>query len=203
MADGNNGALYAVIGAVAIAVIGGGVYLMKDSRTETAAPPPVTTPAPAPPVAAAPPPAPPRAPATPAPAPPAAQPDQVQALLGDARRLITRGDYAAADRALDQAERLAPNSSEVAAARRDLREAQRNTARRDNRIDNLVAQARAAIARRDYAAADRALDEAERIDGRDRDVQQTREELAQAQRPAPNRPAPDRDRDGRPDAPRR
>jgi tetratricopeptide (TPR) repeat protein len=191
MADGNNnGALYAIIGALGVAVVGGGIYLFKDSARDTAQSPPVTTaPAPAP-VAAAPLPAPPRAPVVPA-TPPPAQTTQVQQLLGDARRLITRGDFTAADRALDQAERLAPNSTEVAAVRRDLREAQRNTARRDNRIDGLVAQARPAIARRDYAAADRALDEAERIDGRDSDVQKARNELAEAQRPDRDRPVRD------------
>ena len=114
---------------------------------------------------------------------------QVGPLVTDARRAIQRRDFAAADRALDQAERIDPRSPEVIAARRDLREAQRSAAQRDNRIDALVAAARSAIARHDYVAADRALDEAERIDGRDRDVQEARAELnAAAQRPG--RPPP-------------
>lgn len=54
--------------------------------------------------------------------------------------------------------------------------------RRENasRIAPLVEAARAAIARRDYSAADRALDEAERIDARDPAVVRTRNELQEA-----------------------
>ena len=67
-----------------------------------------------------------------------------------------------------------------------MRDAQQRAARTDRRVDALVAMARAAIARRDYIAADRALDEAERIDRRDRDVLQARAELEAAQqRPEP------------------
>ncbi len=187
MADGNSnsGVLYAVIGALAVVVVGGGVYMFKDKAMSVVTPPltasPVTpAPAPAPPVAAAPQPAP--APVVPA-GPTAAQLEQVRGLVNDARRAVTRGDFASADRALDQAQRIDPRSSDVIAARRDLRDAQQSTARKDQRVDALVAQARAAIARHDYVAADRALDEAERIDGRDRDVQQARAALDAAQRP--------------------
>ncbi len=187
MADGNSnsGVLYAVIGALAVVVVGGGVYMFKDKAMSVVTPPliasPVTTaPAPAPPVAAAAQPAP--APVVPA-DPTAAQLEQVRGLVNDARRAVTRGDFASADRALDQAQRIDPRSSDVIAARRDLRDAQQSTARKDQRVDALVAQARAAIARHDYVAGDRALDEAERIDGRDRDVQQARAALDAAQRP--------------------
>lgn len=187
MADGNSnsGVLYAVIGALAVVVVGGGVYMFKDKAMSVVTPPltasPVTpAPAPAPPVAAAAQPAP--APVVPA-GPTAAQLEQVRGLVNDARRAVTRGDFASADRALDQAQRIDPRSSDVIAARRDLRDAQQSTARKDQRVDALVAQARAAIARHDYVAADRALDEAERIDGRDRDVQQARAALDAAQRP--------------------
>ena len=73
-------------------------------------------------------------------------------------------------------------------ARAELNAAQQ--ADRDNRrVDGLVAQARSAIAHRDYATADRLLDQAERIDARDRDVQQARAELNAATRPGPG---PDR-----------
>lgn len=188
MADGNSnsGVLYAVIGALAVVVVGGGVYMFKDKAMSVVTPPltasPVTpAPAPAPPVAAAPQPAP--APVVPAGPTAAALLEQVRSLVNDARRAVTRGDFASADRALDQAQRIDPRSSDVIAARRDLRDAQQSTARKDQRVDALVAQARAAIARHDYVAADRALDEAERIDGRDRDVQQARAALDAAQRP--------------------
>jgi len=200
MANGNkDGALYAIIGALALAVVGGGVYLFKQqapSQASVGEPAPSIATAPAPQAITPPPAAPPVAAAPPLATPPIVPPsaaqaraDQVRHLVDDARHMITRGDFAAADRALDQAERLDPRLPEVVAARRDLRDAQRNTARRDQRkdqrIDALVAQARAAIARRDYAAADRALDEAERIDGRDRDVQQARAELEHA-KPVPS-----------------
>ncbi len=183
MADGQNtnGLLYGVIGALAVVVAGGGFYVYKVNNPDT---PPVATatsaPTPAPPPAAAPRPAPP--PAAPA-GPTAAEQSLARGLVADARRAMQRHDFAAADRALDQAERMDPRSAEVIDARRDLRDAQRREAQRDNRIDALVATARAAIARHDYVAADRALDEAERIDGRDRDVQEARAELTAAQRP--------------------
>ena len=48
------------------------------------------------------------------------------------------------------------------------------------RIATLVEAARAAIARRDYGAADRALDEAEQIDARDPAVVRARNELQEA-----------------------
>jgi len=69
----------------------------------------------------------------------------------------------------------------VIAARRDLRDAQQHAQRQntqqDNRVEGLVAQARAAILRHDYATADRLLDQAEGIDSHDRQVQQARAEL--------------------------
>ena len=195
----SNGALYGIIGALSVVVVGGGLYIAKQegafgSSDKTAAvtapssPAPVPTPAPPPPpkppVVAAPQPAP-----APPPSPPSgtsqAEAMLAQQLVSDARLSIARGDFSAADRALDQAERLAPQAPVVIAARRDLREAQQRASRDDRRVDSLVADARAAIARRDYPAADKLLDQAERIDRGDRDVQQARAELNAAQRPAP------------------
>ena len=240
MANGGtgNGLLYGVIGALCVVVAGGGYYIYKSSEAldppleaATAAP----TPAPAPP--AAPPQAAPR-PAAPPPAvpagPTASQLTQARASIADARRLaatgnfaaaetalqnadrivpgfgetaaarseiaemrttrgqigpllaqmrraIERNDFAGAHRALDQAERINANAPEVIDARRDLRAAERL----DSRIATLVANARAAIARGDYGAADRALDEAERIDARDPSVINTRNQLLEAaSRPA-------------------
>ena len=92
------------------------------------------------------------------------------------RQAIARGDLAGAHRALEDAERINPNAPEVIEARRQLRAAERA----DIRISTLLATARAAIARHDYGAADRALDEAERIDARDPAVVQTRNELLEA-----------------------
>ena len=192
----NNGMLYAIIGALGVAVVGGGLYIAKQegafTSPTTAA---VTTPAPAPSSSPAPAPAPRVVTPPPTPTPPPAvivtpsspHADQVGQLVRDARRAITHGDFASADRALDQAERLDARSADVIAARRDLRDAQRSTQRQDNRVDALVTQARAAIARHDYAAADRLLDQAEGIDSRDRAVQQARAELTAAQRQEPRR----------------
>jgi len=181
----SNGMLYGLVGALGVAVVGGGLYIANDKGAfSTAAPVVAAAPAPvaAPPVPVQ------RAPvATPAPqpaapsGPSASQVQQINTLVLDARRAITRGDFNSADRALDQAERIDPRSSDVIAARRDLRDAQQHAQRQntqqDNRVEGLVAQARAAILRHDYATADRLLDQAEGIDSRDRQVQQARAEL--------------------------
>lgn len=184
-----NGALYGIIGALGVAVVGGGLYIAKQEGafgpstaavTAPAAPAPVLAPAPAPspPVAAAPQPA----PLPPLPAGPSvSQSEQLRLLVVDARRAITRGDFNSADRALSQAERLDPRSPEVIAARRDLREAQQRANRDDRRIESLVADARTAIGRRDWGTANRLLDQAAQIDPRDRSVQQARSDLANAQ----------------------
>ncbi|WP_428673749.1 hypothetical protein [Reyranella sp.] len=77
---------------------------------------------------------------------------------------------------------------DVQQARAELNAAQQQAGRDNNRrVDGLVAQARSAIARHDYAAADRLLDQAENIDALDRDVQQARAELNAAARPGPGR----------------
>lgn len=115
---------------------------------------------------------------------------QLAPLINQARRAIDRGDFVTADRALDEAERLYPNAPEVIDARRDLRAAQRQGAQpgmQDMRVTVLLTAARAAMSLGDFASADRALDEAERIDGRDPAVRQLRAELAAAQRPRPPR----------------
>ena len=117
---------------------------------------------------------------------------QVEPLVERARRAIERGDFVAADRALDEAERIDANSPAVIDARRDLRAAQRQgnqpDRQQDMRVTALVTAARAAIALGDFPSADRALDEAERIDPRDPAVRQVRAELQDAvQRPRQNR----------------
>jgi colicin import membrane protein len=192
----SNGVLFGIIGALSVVVVGGGLYIAKqegafdpsDSTAAMTAPP---SPAPAP--TPTPPPPQPKPPvvAMPQPAPPPPPPSGTsqaeamlaQQLVSDARQAIARGDFSAAARALDQAERLAPRSAAVVAARRDLREAQQHTRSDGDRVDSLVADARAAIARHDYVAASRLLDQAETIDRRDHDVQQARAELNAARQP--------------------
>lgn len=191
----SNGVLYGIIGALGGVVIAGGAYIAQQQggfgipAPSASAPAPATASPAVPPTANPPAPAP-RPPITSVPATPSAAEQQLRALLVDARRAITRGEYNAADRALDQAERIDPNNPEIVAARRDLRQAQQQANRDDRSVDALVMQARAAIARHDYAMADRLLDQAETIDSRDRQVQQARSELTDAQRA---------DRPGRPD----
>ena len=132
----SNGLLYGLVGALGVAVVGGGLYIADQKgafNSTSSAPVVATAPAPAP---VAPAPAPVVRPpvATPQPAPQAAVPNgptaaqvqQLNTLVVDARRAITRGDFNSADRALDQAERIDPHSSDVIAARRDLRDAQQH-----------------------------------------------------------------------------
>ena len=104
--------------------------------------------------------------------------------------MAARGDFTGAETALQGADRTVPGLAETAAARREIADLRttRGEDRRDRgdrrqdatRIATLVETARAAIARRDYGAADRALDEAERIDARDPAVVRTRNELLEA-----------------------
>jgi hypothetical protein len=157
----------------------------KSSQTAKPAPEAAQAapiPAPAPPVQAIPKPPP------PAPAGPSGyQLGQARASIADARRLAARGNFGDAETALQNADKVVPGFAETALARReiaDMRTARGQTGRQDNRQDNrlaaLLATAQAAIARHDYAAADRALDEAEKIDARDPAVVQTRNELLEA-----------------------
>lgn len=199
----NTSVLYGVIGALAVIVAGGGVYVAKQhgafdpaaTNAEVATPgapsaqTPVTAPAPPapkPPVVAtpqSPPPKPSSAPATPQ-GLTAAQAEQLRQLVLDARQAITRGDFNSADRALDQAERIDPRWSDVIAARRDLRDVEQRAQRQDRRVDALVAEARGEIARRDYLAAERLIEQAEKMDPRDRGVDQVRAELNAARQQA-------------------
>ena len=183
-----NGLLYALLGALCVVVAGGGYYIYLNNQdlpsVSQAAPPaaPAATPAPAPrrlrPQQAAP------------AGPSASQLAQARAAIADARRMAARGDFTGAEMALQGADRSVPGLAETAAARREIADLRttRGDGRRDRadrrqdatRIATLVDTARAAIARRDYGAADRALDEAERIDARDPAVVRTRNELLEA-----------------------
>jgi hypothetical protein len=97
-----------------------------------------------------------------------------------ARLAIDHDDRAAADAALAEAIRLKPGAPEVAALRAALQQAQEKTARREARIAEALARMREAVARRDFAAADSALNEAERIDVQSPSIRRARGELARA-----------------------
>lgn len=172
-----NGLLYALLGALCVVVVGGGFYIYRSNQdlpSVSQALPPV---------------APTRQQAAPE-GHSASQIAEARSAITDARRMATRGDFTGAEMALQGADRVVPGFAETADARREI--AKQRTARGDARRDRterrqdatsiatLVDTARAAIARRDYDAADRALDEAERIDGEDPAVVRTRNELLEA-----------------------
>lgn len=106
---------------------------------------------------------------------------QLALQLDRARLAIAQDDRAAAEKALAEAERLSPQAPEIAGLRQALQDAQQKQAHRSSRITELLATMRDAIARRDFAAANRALNEAERIDVRDPAIEPARVELARAQ----------------------
>jgi len=181
-----NGLLYALLGALSVVVVGGGFYIYQNSQEQPSLAQAPAPPAPAAKPAPAPPPAQQAAPAGPS----ASQLAQARAAITDARRMAARGDFTGAEIALQGADRAVPGLAETAAARREIADLRttRGDDRRDRaerrqdatRIATLVEAARAAIARRDYNAADRALDEAERIDARDPAVVRARNELLEA-----------------------
>jgi tetratricopeptide (TPR) repeat protein len=101
--------------------------------------------------------------------------------LQRARSAIAQGDHEGAEKALAAAERLNPQAPEIARLRQELQAAEQKQAERSHRIAALLGEMRQAIARRDLAAAGRALNEAERLDVRDPAIDPARIELAHAQ----------------------
>ena len=96
------------------------------------------------------------------------------------RLAIEHDDLAAAEAALAEASRIEPNASEIAPLRVALHQAQEKAIRREARITQALTRMREAVARRDFAAADGALNEAERIDVQNPSVRRARGELARA-----------------------
>jgi tetratricopeptide (TPR) repeat protein len=105
---------------------------------------------------------------------------QLATQLDRARAAIEQDDAAAANKALVEIEKLNPQAPEIAQLRQALQAAQQKVAHRHSRIAELLTTMREAIARHDFAAADGALNEAERTDIRDPAVDQARTELARA-----------------------
>ena len=171
-----DGLFYALLGGLCVVIAGGGLYVYKNSGNllDTESAPPIA--------------------AVQSVAPSASQISQARSAIADARRLGLRGDFNGAENALQSADRVAPGFSETTMARgeiADMRKARGegrrdriDRRRHDGRITTLVDSARAAIARRDYAAADRALDEAEHIDSHDDAVVRARHELTEASQPS-------------------
>lgn len=100
--------------------------------------------------------------------------------IGRAKFAIGTDDPAAAEQALAQAERLRPQAPEIAQLREELQAALQKEAKRSGRVAELLTTMREAIARKDILAADRAFNEAARIDVLDPSLDQARTELAHA-----------------------
>lgn len=102
------------------------------------------------------------------------------AQLARARLAVEHNDTATAETALAEASRIKPDAPEIAAMRGTLQAAKEKAAQRETRIAHALARMREAVARHDFAAADSALNEAERIDVQDPLVRRARGELARA-----------------------
>ena len=97
-----------------------------------------------------------------------------------ARTAVGNDDYAEAEKALAEAERLKPQAPEIAELRQAMQAAQQKEAKRSSQVTELLTTMRESIARKDIAGADRAFNEAARIDVLDPALDQARVELAHA-----------------------
>jgi hypothetical protein len=97
-----------------------------------------------------------------------------------ARTAVATDDYAAAEKELAEAERLKPGAPEIAELRQQMQAAQQKDAKRSSQVAELLTAMRESIARKDIAGADRAFNEASRIDILDPALDQARVELAHA-----------------------
>jgi tetratricopeptide (TPR) repeat protein len=97
-----------------------------------------------------------------------------------ARTAVGNEDYAEAEKALAEAERLKPQEPAIAELRQIMAEARQKEAKRSSQVAELLTTMRESIARKDIAGADRAFNEAARIDVLDPALDQARVELAHA-----------------------
>jgi len=107
--------------------------------------------------------------------------------LARARSALGSDDYAAAEKELAEAAKLKPEAPEIAALRQEMRAAQQKEATRSSQVTGALAAMRESIARKDIAGADRAFNEASRIDILDPALDQARQELAEAHEAARKR----------------
>lgn len=98
-----------------------------------------------------------------------------------ARLAFDHDDIPAAEAALAAAARFKPDAPEIGKLRAALQASQDRKARRETRIAAALARMREAVACRDFAAANSALNEAERIDVQEPGIRRARRELAQAE----------------------
>jgi hypothetical protein len=80
-------------------------------------------------------------------------------LVTAARRSIAQGNFAAADKSLDEAEAIRSDMPEIVIARAELERAKADRARQDAEVRALAASIEAAIVRRQYGDADRMIAE--------------------------------------------
>ena len=106
---------------------------------------------------------------------------QLTIWLTRARSALDLGDNTAAERAIGEAERLDAPASTIAELRADLQSARQKDAHKNEHISSLLAEMRVAAARQDFATANRALNEAERLDIQNREVLKARDELSKEQ----------------------
>ncbi|HEY7609614.1 MAG TPA: hypothetical protein VIF14_10325 [Alphaproteobacteria bacterium] len=105
--------------------------------------------------------------------------------LADMRAALQRKDFTAAERALAEAEKLARDAPEVKSARAEFEKAKRDVdadRQKAARVQKLVADARDALQRKDLAAAERAVADAEKLDRDAPAVKAVRAELEAAKR---------------------
>ncbi|MGE0734485.1 MAG: hypothetical protein AB7G15_08515 [Alphaproteobacteria bacterium] len=87
---------------------------------------------------------------------------RVQRLVAEARQEIRQKDFAAADRAVDQAEKLSPRAPEVVAVRAELNRARADAARQETEIRTLTGSIDTALDRKQLPEAERLLADAVR-----------------------------------------
>ena len=100
--------------------------------------------------------------------------------IARARTAVGNDDYAAAEKELADAARLKPDAPEIAELRQEMQAMQQKEAKRSSQVAEQLAAMRESIARMDIAGADRAFNEASRIDILDPALDQARVELAHA-----------------------
>ena len=100
--------------------------------------------------------------------------------LSRARSAIDSADYAAAEKDLTEAATLKPEAPEIGVLRQEMQSSQQKEATRSSRVAELLTAMRESIARKDIAGADRAFNEASRLDILAPALDQARTELAQA-----------------------
>jgi hypothetical protein len=150
--------------------------LVAERRvTPTPPPAPATGATPQPPVAAVPPPAPATPPAT------APKPDPSKQ-VADAKAAIARGEFRAAEAAVNEAEKIDAKAPAVVAVRKELT------------LARLVSSARFNIQRQNLDEAEKAVADAEKIDAKDAGVVRVRAEL-EAAKNAPQQQRGNRRRD--------